>query len=129
MSGLALCMGVMHRLLDVTVPLEVLSRVLSPIVPLTLAPTRANAMSILRSPAWSSKLVGRALGRQLPRGIMPEVGEVPVPMLVNEAVMQGLKSEVLSHLWQVQEPRDDDDTECHPPLKTRGEMQRAFRRC
>ena len=102
-----------HRLVDVTVPLEVLSRVLSPIVPLTLAPTRANAMSILRSPSWSSKLVGRTLGLQLSRGIMSDIGEVPVPMPGQDAVLQGLKSEVLSHLWQEHGPRDDDDAECH----------------
>ena len=60
---------------------------------------------------------------------MSEVGEVPVPMLGQGAVMQGLKSEVLSHLWQVQEPRDDDDAECHRARKKRGEMQSAFRGC
>ena len=86
-------------------------------------------MIILRSPSWSSKLVGRTLARQLSRGIMAEVGEVPVPMLDQGAVMQGLKSEVLSHLWQVHEPRDDDDTECLRPREKRGEMQRAFRGC
>ena len=32
----------LHRLLDVTVPLEVLSKVLSEIVPLNIAPTRAK---------------------------------------------------------------------------------------
>ena len=106
-----------HRLVDVTVPLEVLSRVLSPIVPLTLAPTRANAMSILRSPSWSSKLVGRTLGLQLSRGIMSELGEVPLPMPGKDAVLEGLKSEVLSHLWQEHGPRDDDDAECHQVRK------------
>ena len=118
-----------HRLVDVTVPLEVLSRVLSSIVPLTLAPTRANAMSILRSPSWSSKLVGRALGLQLSRGIMSEIGEVPLPMPGKDAVLEGLKSEVLSHLWQEHGPRDDGDAECHQVRKKRGEMQRAFRGC
>ena len=39
------------RLLDVTVPLEVLSKVLSPLVPLNLGPTRANDMIIVISPA------------------------------------------------------------------------------
>ena len=110
-------------------PLEVLSNVLSEIVPLNLAPTRANAMIILRSQSWSSKLVGRTLARQLSRGIMSEVGEVPVPMLDQDAVMQGLKSEVLSHLWQVHEPRDDADAECPRPRKKRGEMQRPVRQC
>ena len=119
----------MHRLLDVTVPLEVLSRVLSPIVPLTLAPARANARLILRSPAWSSKLVGRTLGLQLSRGIMSEIGEAPVPMPGKHDVLEGLKSEVLSHLWQEQGPREDDDAECHQVRKKRGEMQRAFRGC
>ena len=94
-------------------PIEALSRVLSPIVHLNLAPTRANAMSILRSPAWSSKLVGRTLGLQLSRGIMSEIGEVPVPMPGKDDVMEGLKSEVLDHLWQEHGPRDDDDAECH----------------
>ena len=106
-----------HRLVDVTVPLEVLSRVLSPIVPLTLAPTRANAMRILRSPSWSSKLVGRTLGLQLSRGIMSEIGEVPVPRPGKDDVLEGLKSEVLDHLWQEHGPRDDDDAECQQVRK------------
>ena len=60
---------------------------------------------------------------------MSEVGEAPAPMLGQDAVMQGLKSEVLSHLWQEHGPRDDDDAECHQVRKKRGEMQRAFRGC
>ena len=44
---------------------------------------------------------------------MSEIGEVPVARLGKEAVLQGLKSEVLSHLWQEHGPRDDDDAECH----------------
>ena len=50
-------------------------------------------------------------------------------MLGQGAVMQGLKSEVLSHLWQEHGPRDDDDAECQRVRKMRGEMQRAFREC
>ena len=60
---------------------------------------------------------------------MSEIGEVPVARLGKDAVLQGLKSEVLSHLWQEQGPRDDDDAECHQVRKKRGEMQRAFRGC
>ena len=47
-------------------------------------------------------------------------------MLGQDAVMQGLKSEVLSHLWQVQEPRGDDDTECHRPLKNEARCREPF---
>ena len=38
-------------------------------------------------------------------------------MLGQDAVMQGLKSEVLSHLWQEHGPRDDDDAECQQVRK------------
>ena len=48
---------------------------------------------------------------------MSEIGEVPVAMLGKEAVLQGLKSEALNHLWQEHGPRDDDDAECHQVRK------------
>ena len=53
--------GTIKSLVDVTVPEDLLLNALSPIVPFTLAPTRANALSILRAHPVASKLVGHTL--------------------------------------------------------------------
>ena len=52
----------LERCVEVTVPLDFLREVLAPLVPLSLAATRANALTLLRSPACTSRLTGKALG-------------------------------------------------------------------
>ena len=77
--------GTLKRLADVSVPLDLLREVLSPIVPLYLETTRANALSILRSSGCSSKLVGRTLATEVSRLILSEIAEVPVLLLCSSA--------------------------------------------
>ena len=99
----------LQRLVDVTVPLELLQEVLSAIVPLSLHATRANALSILRTPACSEQLVGRTLGTQVSRRILSEVAEVPVPLLSPAAELQGLKQDLMSHLVLLHGPREPEE--------------------
>ena len=107
----------LRRLLDVTVPVELVRQVLSPIVPVYLNTTRANVFSILRTSACSSKLVGRTLGTQLSRLILSEIAEVPVPLLDTSAVLVGLKQEVVDTLQQLHGPRIASGDDCTQPAK------------
>ena len=76
------------RLVDVTVPQDVLFNALGPIVPLTLAPTRANALSMLRTHACASKVVGHI-------SLATEGFEVPRRSELKETLEHGLEPLVL----------------------------------
>ena len=65
----------LQRLVDVTVPDDLLREVLLAIVPVHLHPTRANAMNILRCSACTSKLVGATLATQVSRQVLSEIAE------------------------------------------------------
>ena len=121
-----------QSLVSVTVPIELIKTILCDIVPLSLEPTRANARSILRAPHCSAKLVGPTLGTQLSRLILSEVAEVPVTLLSPEAVLLGLKQDLVSSLSQRHCRRSCEPTEDITPVKkarrcehSRQEMIRA----
>ena len=67
------------RLLKVHVPTRLITQVVAPIVPVTLEPTPANAMHLLRS-SLCAKLVGHALAAQANKMILAEISEVPVKL-------------------------------------------------
>ena len=71
----------LKRLVDVTMPRDVLFRSLGSIVPLTLAPTRFHALSMLRTHACSSMVVGQTLATQLSRRVRSEIAELPVTLM------------------------------------------------
>ena len=106
-----------QRLVGVTVPIELINTVLSDIVPLNLQPTRANARSVLRAPQCSAKLVGPTLGTQLSRLILSEIAEVPVTLLSPDAVLLGLKQDLVSSLSQRHCRRSCEPTEDITPVK------------
>ena len=107
----------LRRLVEVPVPRESLGHVLSAIVPMSLDPTRANAISILRSHGCCSKLVGSTLATQASRLLLAEVAEVPVPLLSPDAVVLGLKRDLLSTLALQHGPRQRDLPDCITPVK------------
>ena len=65
------------RTLQIEVPTRLIMQVVSPIVPLSLQPTRANALHALRS-SLCAKVVGPALAAQASRKILAEISEVLV---------------------------------------------------
>ena len=97
--------GTIKRLVDVTVPQDVLLNVLGAIVPCTLAPTRANGLSCLRAPSVASKLVGSTLATQVSRRILSEVSELPVDLLTEHQVLAGVKEDIVGQLALVHRPR------------------------
>ena len=112
----------LKRLVDVTVPLEFLRHVLSPIVPMFLYTTRANALSILRSTDCSSKFLGRTLATQVSRQVLSEVAEVPVPLLGGPAVLAGTQQDLLNSLSQLHGPRDEEES-LRPTKKAKRDPQ------
>ena len=67
------------RLAGVEVPTRMVLEVVSPVVPLSLDTTRANALHLLRS-SLCCKLVGPSLVVQVNRLILREVAQVPVKL-------------------------------------------------
>ena len=106
-----------QRLVGVTVPIELIQTIMSDIAPLNLEPTRANARSVLRAPQCSAKLVGPTLGTQLSRLILSEIAEVPVTLLSPDAVLLGLKQDLVSSLSQRHCRRSCEPTEDITPVK------------
>ena len=106
-----------RRLLDVTVPRQALRAVVSAIVPQSLDPTRANAYTILRSRACTSKIVGPTLGLQISRLVLAEVAEVPVALVPPGALILGLKRDIVNTLSNQHLTADTGPTECVTPVK------------
>ena len=106
-----------QRLVNVTVDIELIKTILSDLVPLSLEPARANARSILRAPKCSAKLVGPTLGTQLSRLLLSEIAEVPVTLLSPDALLLGLKQDLVSSLSQRHCRRSCEPTEDITPVK------------
>ena len=77
------------RLLEVQVPSRLILQVVAPIVPLSLQPTAASALHLLRS-SLCSKLVGPAMAAQANRKILAEISEVPVEMCAEQDMNQNI---------------------------------------
>ena len=80
--------GTIQRLVDVTVPEDLLLNAWGAIVPWTLAPTRANALSMLRAHACASKVVGHS-------SLATPGFEVPRRTELKETLEHGLEPLVL----------------------------------
>ena len=106
----------LRRLVQVEVPIRLIAKVTSSIVPLSLDATPANAMHILRS-SLCSKLVGPTLALQASRLILAEVAEVPVKILSEQEVSLRLKADLVSTLERMYAPPEPEESAVESPLK------------
>ena len=107
------------RTLEVHVPSRLILQVVAPIVPLSLQPTAASALHLLRS-SLCSKLVGPAMAAQANRKILAEISEVPVKMCAEQDMNQNIRRDLIALLEErhcVGEPYAQDDIDSRP-LKT-----------
>jgi hypothetical protein len=87
------------RLLQIQVPTRLIMQVVSPVVPLSLQTTPANALHLLRS-SLCSKLVGPAVAAQADRMILAEIAEVPVKLFSEQEVNLGIRRDLIASLEQ-----------------------------
>ena len=106
--------------LGVEVPVDHIMNVVGTVVPLSLAPTRANAMHLLRS-SVCSKFVGSSLSLQLSRKILAEVAELPVPLVPEKELHQQLKQEMVDRLARLHAP-----VECEESLEPNRKRSRTM---
>ena len=85
------------RILEVHVPSRLILQVVAPIVPLSLQPTAASALHLLRS-SLCSKLVGPAMAAQANRKILAEISEVPVKMCAEQDMNQNIRRDLIALL-------------------------------
>ena len=105
------------RLVGIEVPLRLLVQILTPLVPLTLETTPANAMHVLRS-SICSKLVGSTLAAQVNRMILAEIAELPVPLLTDQEMISGMKRDLAGSLEQQHcKPDAEENIVGHQPAK------------
>ena len=104
------------RLLKVHVPIRLIMQVVSPIVPLSMQSTPANALHLLRS-ALCVKLVGSTLAAQANRMILAEISEVPVKLFPEQDINLNLRKDLIASLEQQHCGPEVDDTTDRRPLK------------
>ena len=104
------------RLLRVHVPTRLIMQVVAPIVPLTLEPTPANAMHLLRS-SLCAKLVGPALAAQANRMILAEISEVPVKLFPEEHLHLEVRKDLIAALEEQHCEPEEDITDTARPCK------------
>ena len=107
------------RILEVHVPSRLILQVVAPIVPLSLQPTAASALHLLRS-SLCSKLVGPAMAAQANRKILAEISEVPVEMCAEQDMNQNIRRDLIALLEErhcVGEPDAQDDIDSRPLKK------------
>ena len=111
------------KLLEVHVPLRLISQVMSPVVPFCLAPTRANALHLLRS-SRCSQLVGTALATQVSREILAEVAEVPVQLCSEQDLALEVRRNLIGLLEKTLcDPEEDEDLDQEPLRKKQRSLQ------
>ena len=89
------------RILEVHVPSRLILQVVAPIVPLSLQPTAASALHLLRS-SLCSKLVGPAMAAQANRKILAEISEVPVKMCAEQDLNLNIRRDLIALLEERQ---------------------------
>ena len=99
----------LFKLVKVHVPRGLILQVLSPLVPVSLAPTPSNALHILRS-SWCSKLIGPALAAHVNRRILSDIAEVPVEMMSQELLDLQIRQNLVDMLAE---------RHCEPDLEDR----------
>ena len=110
--------SILQRILHVHVPTRLLEKVVAPIVPLTMEPTPANALLILRS-SLCQKMVGHAMAVQANRMILAEMAEVPVELLPEPEFNLLVKRDLISSLEQQQCGQEITTEEQRPSKKQR----------
>ena len=108
----------LSRLVSIDVPARLILKVVSPIVPLSLACTPANAMHILRS-SCCSKMVGPALAAQVNRMILAEIADVPVKLYSESELNLKVKRDLVRSLEQVECPPKPEEALQEAPAKKR----------
>ena len=112
------------RILEVHVPSRLILQVVAPIVPLSLQPTAASALHLLRS-SLCSKLVGPAMAAQANRKILAEISEVPVKMCAEQEMNQNIRRDLIALLEErhcVGEADAQEDLDCRPSKKMRRDL-------
>ena len=104
------------KFLQVNVADRLILQIMSPVVPFQVAPTRANALHLLRS-SWCSKLVGPALAAQANRLILAEIAEVPVQLQSDAELNLRVRQDLIQFLEHQHCPPDPDDQEARPSKK------------
>ena len=117
----------LQRLLSVHVPTRLIMQVLSPMVPLSLQPTPATALHLLRS-QLCGKLVGPALAAQASRLILSEIAEVPVRLIPEQDLNLQIRENLIASLEQQHCAPDEAEADAARQLlaglKTRAVEQR-----
>jgi hypothetical protein len=105
------------KVVGMNVPTRLIIEVVSPVAPLKLATTPANAMHLLRS-SLCSKLVGPALAAQANRLILAHIAELPVVTFSQEDLGLKIKDDLAASLAEL---HCGPDLHCGPvydkPLK------------
>ena len=112
------------RILEVHVPSRLILQVVAPIVPLSLQPTAASALHLLRS-SLCSKLVGPAMAEQANRKILAEISEVPVKMCAEQDMNQNIRRDLIALLEERHcggEADAEEDIYCSPLKKMRKDL-------
>ena len=99
---------------DVHVPTRLILQIIGPLVPLSLEPTPANAMHLLRT-SLCCKLVGPALASQVSRKILAKIADVPVTLTDEKEMNLKVKENLVTML---------EDLHCPPEVEAslEGEM-------
>ena len=112
------------RILEVHVPSRLILQVVASIVPLSLQPTAASALHLLRS-SLCSKLVGPAMATQANRKILARISEVPVKMCAEQDLNLNIRRDLIALLEErhcVGEPDAQEDIDSRPLKNMRKDL-------
>ena len=105
-------------MVSVSIPLELVRHALAPLSVRDWEPSRANALHVLRSSAFCSRLVGPTLATQMSRKVLALVSDMSVPLLSEEGLQQGLKTDIVGLLTHTHcKPESDDERHSTPSKK------------
>ena len=105
-------------MVSVSIPLELVRHALAPLSVRDWEPSRANALHVLRSSAFCSRLVGPTLATQMSRKVLALVSDMSVPLLSEEGLQQGMKTDIVGLLTHTHcKPESDDERHSTPSKK------------
>ena len=114
--------------LRVEVPEKLILDVCTPLVPLHVAPTPANALHLLRS-SLCSKLVGPSLAAQMSRMILADTADVPGELVPAEELSQRIKQDLVAMLAQQNCCEEFEDNLEHQPTKKMKRDTQSIQSC
>ena len=112
-------------MVSVSISLELIRQALAPLSIRDWEPTHANALHVLRSSFFCLRLVGPTLATQLSRKVLALVSDMSVPLLGDEELQQGLKTDVVSLLTKAQCKPESGDERPSTPAKKRSRTVQA----